>query len=450
MITMRDAVRMRSARTRAVAMGFWSVVAVVAVGCATGTQAGTGGAGGGVGGTGGGAGGTGGGQGGCGFASQCPAPADPCMVATCTAGACGAKQAPAGTVVMKNVPADCHAIVCDAMGGTTPGVDLTNVPQSNDPCLAGTCDTAGSPGTTPAVAGTPCTSDTGGQLCDGAGSCVECLHDADCPPDHTCGVLGTCMGSPCMDGVLDGAETDVDCGGGTCPTCAGGKACKVGSDCDTGACDAIMHTCLASMCFDQQKDGNETDVDCGGACAGCPVGKVCFSDQDCATQACDALTLLCVADQCGDHQLDGHETDVDCGGVACPPCAAGKACMFDADCGSGHCDNATHQCSADPCTDGVKDFAESDVDCGGGACPTCAVGRACNVNFDCASQACDAITLVCVADPCNDHHKDGVETDVDCGGAGTCARCAAGKKCLVTSDCAAGLTCPTGTPKVCN
>jgi hypothetical protein len=34
---------------------------------------------------------------------------------------------------------------------------------------------------------------------------------------------------------LDGAETDVDCGGGTCAACVTGRHCKVTSDCDQGS-----------------------------------------------------------------------------------------------------------------------------------------------------------------------------------------------------------------------
>ncbi len=41
---------------------------------------------------------------------------------------------------------------------------------------------------------------------------------------------------PCSNQVLDGNETDVDCGGGTCPACADGKMCLHGSDCVGGTC----------------------------------------------------------------------------------------------------------------------------------------------------------------------------------------------------------------------
>jgi hypothetical protein len=46
---------------------------------------------------------------------------------------------------------------------------------------------------------------------------------------------GTCAAS-CTDGAKDGAETDVDCGGGTCKKCSSGEGCSANGDCDTGKC----------------------------------------------------------------------------------------------------------------------------------------------------------------------------------------------------------------------
>jgi hypothetical protein len=45
--------------------------------------------------------------------------------------------------------------------------------------------------------------------------------------------------------------------------------------------------------------------------------------------------------------------------------------------------------TADPCSNDMKDGAESAVDCGGGACEPCAVGQACAVASDCASALCE-------------------------------------------------------------
>jgi hypothetical protein len=40
----------------------------------------------------------------------------------------------------------------------------------------------------------------------------------------------------CEDKAMNGDETDVDCGGGTCPKCAAGKTCKLDADCRSGSC----------------------------------------------------------------------------------------------------------------------------------------------------------------------------------------------------------------------
>jgi hypothetical protein len=81
------------------------------------------------------------------------------------------------------------------------------------------------------------------------------------------------------------------------------------------------------------------------------------------------------------------------------------------------------------------------VDCGGGSCSACAVGKACQLNSDCTSNACDGNFFTCATSQCFDHKKDGVETDVDCGGSSACARCVVGQACLVSSDCQLGLSC---------
>ena len=43
-------------------------------------------------------------------------------------------------------------------------------------------------------------------------------------------------GVGCIDGRLNGAETDIDCGGDNCPACAIGQTCNNGTDCTTDTC----------------------------------------------------------------------------------------------------------------------------------------------------------------------------------------------------------------------
>jgi hypothetical protein len=101
----------------------------------------------------------------------------------------------------------------------------------------------------------------------------------------------------CFDRLLDGGESDVDCGGG-CRSCEGGALCRDASDCETPSCDAGR--CAAPSCTDGVMDGIETDVDCGSLCGDCAVGKRCFSDSDCASG------------ECGEPCIDDPNDDWDC------------------------------------------------------------------------------------------------------------------------------------------
>src|SRR5690606_20158144 len=114
------------------------------------------------------------------------------------------------------------------------------------------------------------------------------------------------------------------------------------------------------------------------------------------------------------------ETDVDCGGTACPACGPGLMCTLDSDCASFICDDPTGRCNAAGCGDGVLNGLETDVDCGGGECVGCAVGDTCATGSDCREGVCTSGT--CDTPTCTDGVANGDETDVDCGGAGSCPR----------------------------
>ncbi|HEY8926157.1 MAG TPA: hypothetical protein VIU64_17360, partial [Polyangia bacterium] len=121
-------------------------------------------------------------------------------------------------------------------------------------------------------------------------------------------------GSPCANNVLDGTETDIDCGGAACGPCANGKRCALATDCAGGVCTGTL--CQAAGCANLIKDATETDVDCGGAtCSPCAQGKHCLVTGDCASGTCTAG--LCETASCTDHLKNGTETDIDCGGVLC-------------------------------------------------------------------------------------------------------------------------------------
>jgi acetyl esterase/lipase len=101
----------------------------------------------------------------------------------------------------------------------------------------------------------------------------------------------------CSDATKNGVETDIDCGGGTCPACANGKVCAVNLDCTSGICTSGVCTSAAPpTCTNGVLDGTETDVDCGGSCGPCANGKLCSVAGDClAASECDTWDARCHA-----------------------------------------------------------------------------------------------------------------------------------------------------------
>jgi hypothetical protein len=155
-------------------------------------------------------------------------------------------------------------------------------------------------------------------------------------------VTGATPCATCFDGVTDYDETDVDCGGAWCNSCADGKQCVSNSDCSSTLCNLGNHTCSPATCLDNVQDGSETDVDCGGpVCPTCADTKKCTANSDCTSGACDFVSGVCVASLCVDERHDGTETGVDCGGPVCSACANGQLCVMNSDCSSNWCNGGT-------------------------------------------------------------------------------------------------------------
>jgi len=255
-----------------------------------------------------------------------------------------------------------------------------------------------------------------------AGVCVG-SSPVVCAPSDACHAAGTC--NPATGQCSNPAVAD----GTSCGVFANGVAACTNGVCALSQCSAGFANCDGST-----SNGCEvnltTDVNNCGTC-----GRACGAGSACVAGSC------IVTNTCVDQVKDGTETDVDCGGGTCGTCAIGKKCNVNTDCTSNACNAATLTCVSSQCADNHKDGTETDVDCGGGSCVTCAVGKACNLDADCASNACDAISHLCVASQCLDHRQDGTETDVDCGGTNACSLCSTGLKCLVNTDCQPGDIC---------
>jgi hypothetical protein len=93
-----------------------------------------------------------------------------------------------------------------------------------------------------------------------------------------------------------------------CPPCKKRKRGKCkntkpnGTACPGGTCQGGR--CIpAPTCSDGIKNGNETGVDCGGSCPRCSNGQGCASRNDCASALCRGGTCQActeIPDNCGD------------------------------------------------------------------------------------------------------------------------------------------------------
>ncbi len=331
---------------------------------------------------------------------------------------CGA--CPGGQACVSNVCVTCAPNTCSSHGfncGTIPdgcgGTINCGTCAGGQICSGNVCATC-TPSTCSGL-GFTC-----GSASDGCGGTLNC---GTCPAGSAC-VSGVCQSSgSCTDGMKDGTETGIDCGGGACPACGLGQGCLIGSDCQSQVCSG--GTCVSAC--------PTGDVNCGGVCTnpasdpancgGC--GHVCPAGDSCVSGVCQAPS------SCSDGMKDGTETGVDCGGGVCPACGLGQGCLIGSDCQSLLCSGGT-------C---VSACPTGDVSCGGvctnpasdpGNCGAC--GHACPTGAACISGACACPTgTVSCGTTCTDPATD----PGNCGGCGHV--CAAGSAC-VGGVCA----CPAG------
>ena len=259
----------------------------------------------------------------CNSASQCLGSVPLCQFPVCTSNSCGLDNSPPGTPAPpgSQTPGDCMLVVCDGSGGTTSQVQNGDIPIDGNECTGDVC-TAGVPSNPPLAPESPCTANPG-WVCNGLGACVECATNNQCsPPDScdtttwTCG----CVPLSCLD-------LGLTCG-------SGASGCGTPLNCDNG-----------------MQDGTESDVDCGGmpsACARrCEVGDQCNSSLDCENMNCVdgyCCDAPCNA-ECEACNLPGNE-GMCTGEAQGTPCPEG-----DGECTQGFCD-MNRNCQAVPANEG--------------------------------------------------------------------------------------------------
>ncbi len=139
-------------------------------------------------------------------------------------------------------------------------------------CISGTCVPASC--TDSSKDGTETDVDCGGLECLPCKNGLKCKKGSDCF-SRVCPTGGPdaniCQVPTCLDNVQNQDETDVDCGGSNCPPCPPTDTCSAPGDCSSGVCaptspptPGAWDTCQAPTCFDGVQNGSETGVDCGG------------------------------------------------------------------------------------------------------------------------------------------------------------------------------------------
>jgi hypothetical protein len=213
----------------------------------------------------------------------------------------------------------------------------------------------------------------------------------------------------CNDGIQNGNETGVDCGGPDCAPCA---TCNDGvqngneTGVDCGGPDCVP----CATCNDGIQNGDETGVDCGGSCPACPTG--CQDNSVTLTIVLDNYpeeTSWTITDGSGGtygSQPDGSTVTEDlCLGDGCytftinDAFGDGICCAYGngsyslttdggavlASGGSFGSSESTNFCvggaSGPTCDDGIQNGDETGVDCGG-SCAPCGGGGCTTVLLD--------------------------------------------------------------------
>lgn len=343
---------------------------------------------------------------------------------------------------------DCQAdLYCNASGACAPrlAIGATGCDEPSD-CVAGAdviCDI-----NAPALTGVCCPSlgpvDGGvGQCCNpGAGGGEQCPVDTYCVYDSgggepewaDLGCLTGGLGSRCYDDDDCNTSLDLSCKdvGGQL-RCAGDLAldgstdCGVGSDCLGGTCDLAVPS-LASGTH---------------LCCSDNVSECCIFASDCggSTPYCRDSTRSCVSGDTGAPCDVNDDCDDICtyADVCAAPLADGAmSCDEDADCVSGHCDDAgaeIHRCCPDDSAAGYT-------------------GQCCDADDDCLSGHCYAATSGCVTgtegSKCDD--GDDCAESLYCSG-NVCATggLLAGEVCTESEQCEGTLLCgpSSATTKIC-
>jgi hypothetical protein len=334
-----------------------------------------------------------------------------CKTWTCTTGTCGFDPATQGKVVTGQTAGDCKKNQCDGAGNIEVVVDDGDLPVDANDCTDNVCSngTPSNPSTTP---GTTCS--TG--VCNGTGTCVQCLNATTCPGTDTECQTRKCSGNICGfdyagSGTPVAAQTAGDC---KVKQCNGGGSVVDAVD-DTDKPDD-SNACTDDVCTNGvPSNPNKLEgTSCGGAkicdangnCVGCVVvGDCAGTDTECHHRICDVGGVCKVINEDLGTRLSSQTLN-DCKADVCDGNGGETTEVDDTD---KPVDGL--QCTSDVCTSGVPTnppvtSGTACTESGGTMCNATGQCVECLALTDCTGSENDCQTRTCISGSCGMSYLD--------------------------------------------
>jgi hypothetical protein len=188
----------------------------------------------------------------------------------------------------------------------------------------------------------------------------------------------------CTDHVKNGGETDVDCGGGSCPPCADGKHCSGSGDCTTKQCAG------GTCCTTKDYEKNSGPVS-GYTQNCCEKGDDLIKYEDCGTGS-DHTVMP--AGNCAFTSEGSGNNGSACSHITCRSSTCSKSCQ-----GDGYMKSTGPGGGQICCTQGDK--LTKVVDCGDGKNHSVSTSGNCGVAVEGSGNYGSACALIfCSTTPC--------------------------------------------------
>ena len=354
---------------------------------------------------------------------------NPCTDDTCAVQVGQCVNAPLNGVALgMQVAGDCRQRYCSD-GQEVSLVDDNDAPDDGNACTLDACH-EGAPSSVPEPVSTPCGN---GDHCDGAGSCVECVGDGECPADtfcrdHSCGVNGTCQYQDTVNGMPlpalpqfagDPKQTAGDCHAYRCDGGGGYLLAVDDTDLPVDADDCTLDVCVGGTPSNPAQPVGTActggTCNAAGQCVGCTLDSQCTPDSFCRDYGC-AAGACAFSPRNVDGALPAQDqTAGDCSELRCN--AAGVVVVVPVD--DPPIDDG-NVCTAEVCVAGVPGHpaAPMATPCaqgGGVVCDGAGSCVACNTSADCGDPTCEC--RVCVAHACANAASGAVaacQTPYDC------------------------------------